>query len=270
MNETQVKKSTKKKREREKHSGRNCAKEKCKNVCDLQNKTVQIIHSLCEDRSMQEEKERSCVAPRWLSLEKTSPVKQREREKVESIVLVVCRCCSTASRLILTSETVTYRKEVPFTALIHFRNVTLLNKNDSMVVLRSNVTYLAGIFCIRLGQQMGQKEHIVGKIMFSCCVSLNTKKGRSVKQKIGMDDLPRTHAVLYRNNLAQYRKWNISTAREHCVFPLLPRFHSELTSSVSFTESSCSRRSPKASIIKPKSSSDVTTDGWPCKVDLEW
>lgn len=208
MNETRVKKFTKKKkREREKHSGRNCAKEKCKNVCDLQNKTVQIIHSLCEDRSMQEEKRKKlCSTSLTKFREDITGEAKREREKVESIVLVVCRCCSTASRLILTSKTVTYRKEVPFTALIHFRNVTLLNKNDSMVVLRSNVTYLAGIFCIRLGQQMGQKEHIVGKIMFSCCVSLKTKKGRSVEEKIWMRELPRTHAVLYRNNLAQYRK----------------------------------------------------------------
>lgn len=214
---------------------------------------------------MQEEKRKKlCSTSLTKFREDITGEAKREREKVESIVLVVCRCCSTASRLILTSKTVTYRKEVPFTALIHFRNVTLLNKNDSMVVLRSNVTYLAGIFCIRLGQQMGQKEHIVGKIMFSCCVSLKTKKGRSVEEKIWMRELPRTHAVLYRNNLAQYRKWNISTAREHSVFPLLPRFHRELTSSVSFTESSCSRRSPKASIIKPKNSSNITTDSSQC------
>ena len=44
---------------------------------------------------------------------------------------VVSGCCSTTSRLILSSEAIAYREEVPFSTLIHLPHVTFLKRHET-------------------------------------------------------------------------------------------------------------------------------------------
>jgi len=69
-------------------------------------------------------------------------------------------CCSTATRLILTSKTIANRKKIPFSTLIHF----------------PNITFLSSMFCIGFIKKMGKKKHIICKIMFSSCMSLESMR----------------------------------------------------------------------------------------------
>ena len=78
-----------------------------------------------------------------------------EAKKSRKIMLAFCRSCTSTSRFILTSKTVTNRKEIPFSTLIHFPNITLLfNKKKTRnelfsIEINSPVRYVQYQVCSR-------------------------------------------------------------------------------------------------------------------------
>lgn len=104
----------------------------CKNVCDYRKFFLVWIHFAL----VSEQKRKKIFVSSTLEIlgvERRSPVRLKSQSE---IFLAFAYRCSTASRFILSSKTITNRKEVPFATLIHFPNITFLKNEKKCSVSR--------------------------------------------------------------------------------------------------------------------------------------